>query len=660
MQNSHCFMAESLLSPWCNHTDLVRLNMFHSHLPQAMILNDPEFPRIYTGFEKQIGKYVFSSKNMASNDFTIFKVFDKNIYTRIYILVNEKEKLVDAVEVSEFFHITEDFGYRIKDNIKKSDLAPQDNEYYYKTVLEGKELKEGTVISNSFNNKDNLFSLGTNLKAVLMSFKGLTYEDGIVISESAAKKLSVTAISKVKVTINDNDILLNLYGNKSNYRVIPKIGEPINDGILCARRKISYDSIFYDFKADNMNQINFDNDDIFYLNGTVVDINLFSNKNDEQLEKAEYTKQLRKIKRDNDYYYRMIKENILELKKKKFKLIGDSSFHLRRATEMLDENKVFVSDKTAFNNMEMEVIVATETPIEVGSKIVGRYGNKGTISAIIPDEQMPYNIKGERPEVVLNVGGVINRLNVSQLFELSLNYISNEITNRIRKEKKVKDKAEIYFDYIEEILDDEQFFLIKEKYKNLSLEEKKEFYKDIEEKGIFIKINPFHDNPDFFKIISLFDIFDIKPEKYKIKIDDEEIDIERPLEVAEMYFLRLKHDAETKVSARSAGTLTITNVPSKNNNSYKNFQTPYSKTAIRFGEMEVANLFIINDIDEVKRFIECYSSNESARKKLILKLLGIIETENSPYNIQKCEVDSENNTKLILNTYLNTIGLELD
>ena len=67
--------------------------------------------------------------------------------------------------------------------------------------------------------------------------KNKTTEDAIEISESCAKKFRSPLVKKISFMINENDILLNLYGNKDIYKVIPDIGEEIKDGILAAVRR---------------------------------------------------------------------------------------------------------------------------------------------------------------------------------------------------------------------------------------------------------------------------------------------------------------------------------------------------------------------------------------------------------------------------------------
>ena len=63
-----------------------------------------------------------------------------------------------------------------------------------------------------------------------------------------------------------------------------------------------------------------------------------------------------------------------------------------------------------FSNIIIEFLIERDSPLTIGQKISGRMGNKGVISKIVPDDEMPYLENGERVEVMLNALGVINRL----------------------------------------------------------------------------------------------------------------------------------------------------------------------------------------------------------------------------------------------------------
>lgn len=61
---------------------------------------------------------------------------------------------------------------------------------------------------------------------------------------------------------------------------------------------------------------------------------------------------------------------------------------------------------------KIKVYVATTRKIEVGDKLAGKHGNKGIISIVVPEEDMPFTQDGEPVDVVLNPLGVVSRMNL--------------------------------------------------------------------------------------------------------------------------------------------------------------------------------------------------------------------------------------------------------
>ena len=78
---------------------------------------------------------------------------------------------------------------------------------------------------------------------------------------------------------------------------------------------------------------------------------------------------------------------------------------------------------------EIEVLIARMCPIEVGDKFAGRHGNKGIVSIIVPDQDMPYLPDGTPVDICLNPLGVPSRMNVGQVFDTQLGLYS-QILNR--------------------------------------------------------------------------------------------------------------------------------------------------------------------------------------------------------------------------------------
>ncbi len=87
----------------------------------------------------------------------------------------------------------------------------------------------------------------------------------------------------------------------------------------------------------------------------------------------------------------------------------------------------------------VKVYVATKRKLSVGDKMAGRHGNKGVVSRLLPEEDMPFFADGSTVDVVLNPLGVPSRMNVGQVLEVHLGYAARRFGNQL--EKMVRDEA---------------------------------------------------------------------------------------------------------------------------------------------------------------------------------------------------------------------------
>ncbi|MFA7157605.1 MAG: hypothetical protein WC123_07985, partial [Bacilli bacterium] len=292
--------------------------MFCSHINQAVVLKHGEIPHVFTNFENQVGKYSSAYKVSDRNWIIIAKIV-KNPLNSLYI-VKDEEGYVDVIQRQEAERITEHYGYTfINENLDsktKNDTIEKDEILYHSTSYD----------------KDLNFTYGVNLKSIYLTYKNLTFEDAVVISESAAEKLKYYQVQEYTININNNDLLTNLYGNENFYKAFPDIGEFTNNRILLARRRINYDSILFDLSTKNLMNVNWNSDGIFYGEGKVIDVNVYSNADLEKLEKYPYNDQIVKYLKENIRYYEKIVE-VLEpiIKRKKKNYSDDIGYIYKRA-----------------------------------------------------------------------------------------------------------------------------------------------------------------------------------------------------------------------------------------------------------------------------------------------------------------------------------------
>lgn len=264
---------------------------------------------------------------------------------------------------------------------------------------------------------------------------------GVVISKSAAEKMTSYKVEKTMFSINGNDVLLNLYGDDNNYKSFPHIGDDTFGKVLVASRRRDKRTTLYDFQTSKMKTIDPVNDTVIYSNGgKVVDINIYNNIPLSELRKKtdvfnkeileivenqyrywnEMSAALEKIipcksltekeKEEERHEFGHVCKHPIERDKNTNKYTDELAYYWKLAHENIDENIKWRFDGKVFDNFKIQFTILKENHLTVGAKLTGRYGNKGICSMILDDEKMPITKDGVRAEIVLNPLGVINRL----------------------------------------------------------------------------------------------------------------------------------------------------------------------------------------------------------------------------------------------------------
>jgi DNA-directed RNA polymerase beta subunit len=624
-ERNHKFLAEETLVPFVNHTDAGRLNMFSSHAGQHVVLIHPDIPSTFSGFENQIGE-ISSGYKATKESVKIISVIPRSSSFYTIVTKNEKEEF-DIVNISSSTALTESYGYLNR--------FPSIDTFY-----EGQELPKDTVLNAAtcFDDYNNLM-YGVNLKACYYPHEGLTFEDAIVLSESAAEKLSHASVTEYLVPVNSNDILLNVYGDKDNYKPFPDIGEDIKDGILCSRRRMVNNMMLSSLNNKSLAKIT-SSDSSYFSHGYIDDIFVYCNRNiDEEVDP--YMKQIIKYAQAQREYDRKLVEVLFEASERGA-LSSDAAYYFNRSRDSLDANKKWLAENS-FDNVIIKFRVVNIKKAMVASKITNRYGGKGVVSAIVPNDKMPVTEDGRYSEVCLNYAGVPNRLNWGCLFEHETNFIVSEVIER-SKDKNYEEKEEILLDILSSFN-----YSQKEHFENfinnLSQEERNDFIDEIYTKGSMpIHMAPFFDNCNLEELMLIYEHFGVSPLKFR--------NIENKIVLADMYFIKLKHEPTGKLSARSCGNINIKGVPNKTNRNFRAGMAPYSTTPIRLGEQELLNLLLANDPGAVMEMLDFHSSNKEDREALISKMLTKASDE------EICIEEGKFSTvKEILKAYFSAIGL---
>lgn len=227
----------------------------------------------------------------------------------------------------------------------------------------------------------------------------------------------------------------------------------------------------------------------------------------------------------------------------------------------------------------VKVYIAQKYRLQPGDKMAGRHGNKGVVSKIAPVEDMPYSEDGEPVDIILNPLGVPSRMNVGQILETHLGYLSRELgkgisellnqvsTNHDENIKKLRNKIlSIYNSESENVA-----------VKKMSDNELMEFADKLKS-GIYFATGVFEGSKDKY-LDNLYEISGIdKTGQVDLYDGRTGVKFDRKVTVGYIYMLKLHHLVDDKIHARSIGPYSLITQQPLGGKSHFGGQ--------RFGEME--------------------------------------------------------------------------
>ena len=263
-------------------------------------------------------------------------------------------------------------------------------------------------------------------------------------------------------------------------------------------------------------------------------------------------------------------KNHFQNEKKKLKEDHDEKLEILEKDDILPSGVVKL----------IKVYIATKRKLKVGDKMAGRHGNKGIVSNIVPEVDMPYLPSGKRVDIVLNPLGVPSRMNIGQIMESHLGLVGVKLGEQIEKmmEEKTGEWIKNLRAKMIDIASTSKLMNAKKTLEKLSDDELLKYARDWSHgikfaAPIFEGIVP----EDFEKLFKMANIDpDGKTELYDGRTGEK---FKERVNVGCMYYLKLHHLVDEKVHARSTGPYSLVT------------QQPVGGRALsggqRFGEMEV-------------------------------------------------------------------------
>ncbi|MDX9813779.1 MAG: DNA-directed RNA polymerase subunit beta [Sulfurimonas sp.] len=228
----------------------------------------------------------------------------------------------------------------------------------------------------------------------------------------------------------------------------------------------------------------------------------------------------------------------------------------------------------------VKVYIATKRDLRIGDKMAGRHGNKGIVSTIVPEVDMPYLEDGRIVDICLNPLGVPSRMNIGQILEMHLGMAGRELGRQIQDQFDVKQKEFIknLRDKMIEIADVASLMDAKKELSKLSDDELIDYARDWS-RGVKFA-TPIFEGVNAKEFEKLFEMAkmdsDGKTTLYDGRTGEK---IRERVNVGYMYMLKLHHLVDEKIHARSTGPYSLVT------------QQPVGGKALfggqRFGEMEV-------------------------------------------------------------------------
>jgi hypothetical protein len=479
-----------------------RTNLFSTHLEHTIPLDNPESPNLATGFEKSFGKYTDSYK-VADADYLIIAIVTKSEimgrFKYTYILQNTKTKVYDIVEITHYEALSESQGY----------LRP-----YTDTdkMTVGEVIKKGTVLYKS-NNHDEYgnYRYGNNANCCYISIPE-NEEDACVISDEYAERTKWHTFEKIPITLQKNQILLNIYGDEFSYLCFPDVGKPIKDGILYAKRTINYSNAAAELTDVALRNIVSD-DEVCAASGYVADIDIWVNDRNEFIDSGNKTQIYKYYMLQLEYYTKI--NNLLNPivnapKKDHVQYTHRLRALFEQSRNYLDTNLQWLNNNNTFEFAYIVITTYEEKKLEKGYKITDRYGGKCIISDIWPKSWMPRDKYGTVTDIIFSPPGTVARANPGQLYETEYNFQAEIIRQRMRQINNIPDKINLLLNYMS-LVDIKQGNYLDWYLSTLSDNEKIKFIDDIDRNGIYIVQPPFQGTISIENLETIYNKFDIAP-----------------------------------------------------------------------------------------------------------------------------------------------------
>jgi len=478
--------------PLLDKNEPTRTIMSCAQSKQIVPVHGAEIPAVVTGYEAVIP--ALSSSNFVVKS-PCSGTVTKSELNKIEIKCDKTKNLV-SIEIPSYTTLKTGQGYSVYSK-------------YTNNTKEKQKVKTGEILASGIGIKDNVLATGINALCAFMQYKTYTYEDGIVISESLAKsrRLSNDIISELEVIIKPKDRII--------FSDI-QVGKIYTPGDIML--KYIPESISEVYDIDNIGESELFDGMILKRSpgGYLLDAIIGPN---EPL--ITYPESIREL------YEKQ--ENKFPVGSYKYK--GE---HIQ--------------------GIYIKLIFKTELSIGLGDKMANRHGAKGIVCYIEKDEYMPRTKWGEKIELIVNPIGIMNRLNLGQLFEQYLGLISRQLSIFVEKNSSNKNKVLRMVLKVYQLLDNTQDKIIAKQFskyiENISDKDYNKFVKSAKDNKFVPIIVPPFSSPTIPQIKNVFDEFKLDINGEYLFLPEYNTNTKDKVSVGYIYFNKLEHLAYKKFYSR--------------------------------------------------------------------------------------------------------------
>ncbi len=370
--------------PFLNSAQGNRLVMGAKHVQQALPLKERDKRLVQSTLDsagistiaKLVGDFMLPKSPVAG---TVKRITDQHVE-----IIGEDKQLY-KVDYENNYPLT-------KKTLLHNDIS----------VKKGDTVKKGELLGDSNFTKDGELALGRNLRVMYQPWEGLNHEDGVVVTESCAKKMTSIHADRVTVVTDKTKIL-----NKAKY------------------------TAFFptEFTPEQLSAL--DSSGII-KKGAIVN--------------------------EGDPLILVLGDNA---ESKANQVFG--RLHKSLISPYRDESEVYTSTvpgevlEVHQSGKTITVLLKMEKPLKLGDKLSGSVGGKGVTTKIIPDDEAPYGEDGKPIDIILTRAGVPGRINPSQILESALGKVADKTGKRYGVENYSQD------DYVKYVRDELKKHGIKDK-----------------------------------------------------------------------------------------------------------------------------------------------------------------------------------------------------